>query len=85
MGRVIDVGANNPFDMGSAMAPAAAMTLKAHFEDFKTNPSDYDLILTGDLGVVGSDILCDIMNKKSPGGSLRNEERQRETEKGPTL
>ncbi len=28
---------------------------------------------------------CDIMNKKFPGGSLRNEERQRETEKGPAL
>ena len=62
MGRVIDVGANNPFDMGSAMAPAAAMTLKAHFEDFKTKPSDYDLILTGDLSSVGKPIVREILN-----------------------
>lgn len=45
-------------------SPAAADTLIAHFEDTGFTPDDYDLILTGDLGVVGSDILCDALNQK---------------------
>ncbi len=44
-------------------SPAAADTLTTHFNDTGLRPEDYDLILTGDLGVVGSDILCDIMNQ----------------------
>lgn len=62
-GKVIDMGINDANNMGAAMAPAAFDTLSALFKETKTNPSDYDLILTGDLGVVGSDILCDMMNK----------------------
>lgn len=49
IGKVIDVGRKNPYDMGSAMAPAAADTIKQHFRDLNRTPSDYDLILTGDL------------------------------------
>ena len=43
------------------MAPAAIDTLKNHFIDTGTRPEDYDLILTGDLGVIGSDILIELM------------------------
>ena len=43
------------------MAPAAMSTLIKHFEDTKTTPEDYDLILTGDLGKLGSEILLDLM------------------------
>ena len=43
--------------MGAAMAPAAAGTLLDFFRDTGTGPLDYDLILTGDLGKVGSDLL----------------------------
>ena len=46
------------------MAPAAMSTLIAHFEDTKTTPEDYDLILTGDLGKLGSEILMDLMENK---------------------
>ena len=46
------------------MAPAAADTLYNFFKDTKTKPSDYDLIATGDLGKLGSDILRDLMEKK---------------------
>lgn len=45
------------------MAPAAMNTLIAHFEDTKTTPSDYDLIVTGDLGKLGSEILRDLMER----------------------
>ncbi len=63
-GKVIDMGINDAGNMGAAMAPAASDTLSALFLETGTKPEDYDLILTGDLGTVGSDILCDLMDKK---------------------
>ncbi|MBE7015694.1 MAG: stage V sporulation protein AD [Ruminococcaceae bacterium] len=63
-GKVIDMGTNDANNMGAAMAPAACDTLLSIFEETKTGPKDYDLILTGDLGVIGSDILRDLMNRK---------------------
>lgn len=47
--------------MGAAMAPAAMRTIISHFEDMQTTPYDYDLILTGDLGKLGSEIFIDLM------------------------
>ncbi|HEY8362951.1 MAG TPA: stage V sporulation protein AD [Tissierellaceae bacterium] len=55
-GKVIDMGAADPYDMGSAMAPAAVDTIIKHLEDSKRSPEDYDLILTGDLASFGKDI-----------------------------
>ena len=46
------------------MAPAAMSTIITHFEDTKTTPDDYDLILTGDLGKLGSEIFLDLMENK---------------------
>jgi stage V sporulation protein AD len=43
--------------MGAAMAPAALDTIEAHFRDFQCNASYYDLIVTGDLAKVGSEII----------------------------
>ena len=60
-GRVIDYGVSDMNNMGAAMAPAAADTLTNLFKDTKTTPDDYDLILTGDLGKLGSEILIDLM------------------------
>ncbi|BAS27642.1 stage V sporulation protein AD [Limnochorda pilosa] len=56
VGRVLDHGIKDPYDMGSAMAPAAADTLITHFREFGRTPEEYDLILTGDLARVGSAI-----------------------------
>ncbi len=53
IGKVIDLGIKDPNDMGSAMAPAAADTIIRHFRDTGRKPSDYDLIITGDLAAVG--------------------------------
>lgn len=53
IGRVIDMGIKDPFDMGSAMAPAAVDTISQHFKDTGRTPDDYDLIVTGDLAGVG--------------------------------
>ena len=60
-GKVIDMGITDANNMGAAMAPAAADTLITHFEDTGRKPNYYDLILTGDLGIVGSNILCKLM------------------------
>lgn len=60
-GRIVDMGISDASNMGTAMAPAAADTLTALFKDTGTAPNDYDLILTGDLGTVGSEILKDLM------------------------
>ncbi len=60
-GKVIDYGINDMNNMGASMAPAAADTLRNLFNDTKTKPSDYDLIVTGDLGKLGSEILIDLM------------------------
>lgn len=60
-GKVIDFGVADEKNMGGAMAPAAIDTLKAHFNDTGRTHKDYDLILTGDLGRVGRDIVIDMM------------------------
>ncbi len=63
-GKIIDKGITDISNMGAAMAPAALDTLVAHFNDTGYSPEDYDLIITGDLGVIGSDILYDLIQKE---------------------
>jgi len=58
-GKIVDQGIKDANNMGAAMAPAAYSTLSAHFEDLAIDPSHYDLIVTGDLGAVGAEILVD--------------------------
>ena len=64
MGRVVDFGVTDVNNMGAAMAPACADTLLSHFRDTGTSPEDYDLILSGDLGALGSRILKDLTWEK---------------------
>jgi stage V sporulation protein AD len=63
IGRVVDMGLSDPFNMGGAMAPAAADTIMAHFRDMELDPSYYDLILTGDLGRIGHDTTFELLGK----------------------
>ena len=70
-GRVQDFGVVDIANMGAAMAPAACDTLCVFFRETNTKPQDYDLIATGDLGKLGSDILRDMMEKE--GFSLSQE------------
>ncbi|MBC3516817.1 stage V sporulation protein AD [Neobittarella massiliensis] len=60
-GKIVDLGITDANNMGAAMAPAAADTLKNYFEDTGTTPGDYDLIATGDLGQVGSELLYELL------------------------
>ena len=61
IGRVQDLGIKDANNMGAAMAPAAVDTIRQHFEDFGRRPQDYDLIVTGDLGVLGKQIVLEQM------------------------
>jgi stage V sporulation protein AD len=63
IGRVIDMGITDPFNMGAAMAPAAVDTIEAHFRDLQIEPGYYDLIVTGDLSKVGYEIACELFEK----------------------
>jgi len=64
IGRIMDLGIKDPFNMGSAMAPAAADTLISHFRDTGLEPSYYDLIVTGDLASVGLPITKELLQKE---------------------
>ncbi|UOE92445.1 stage V sporulation protein AD [Alkalihalobacillus sp. LMS39] len=64
IGTVVDLGVKDPFNMGTAMAPAAYETIVRHFEDTKRDVSDYDLIVTGDLSRIGSGILKTLLLEK---------------------
>ena len=57
VGSVVDLGIKDANNMGAAMAPAAYTTIRQHFEDTGLSPSDYDLIITGDLGQHGKELL----------------------------
>ena len=64
IGKVIDYSISDSNNMGAAMAPAAMDTIINHFKDTKKELRDYDLIATGDLGLLGSNILYDLLNEK---------------------
>lgn len=62
-GKIVDLGIKDANNMGAAMAPAAADTIAAFLKDTNTKPTDYDLVLTGDLGTVGTTLLCELLKK----------------------
>ncbi len=62
-GKIMDLGIKDANNMGAAMAPAAASTIGDFLNDTRTSPTDYDLILTGDLGKVGAELLIDLLKK----------------------
>ena len=64
IGRIFNPDISDPNNMGSIMALAAAETIYEHLKSTNTKISDYDAILTGDLGVTGSNILKDYYNEK---------------------
>lgn len=72
IGTVTDLGVKDANNMGAAMAPAAYQSIRAHFEDLHCSPSDFDLIVTGDLGQTGKELLMELARKDgiSLGGKL---------------
>lgn len=59
VGTIVDLGITDANNMGAAMAPSAFETIRSHFDDLGAAPEDFDLIVTGDLGKVGKEILLD--------------------------
>lgn len=72
IGTVTDLGIKDANNMGAAMAPAAYHTIRAHFEDLHCSPGDFDLIITGDLGQTGKELLMEMARKDgiSLGGKI---------------
>lgn len=63
IGTTTDMGVTDVYDMGSVMAPSAARTIYEHLTETNSSVDDYDLILTGDLGVYGKEILKEYMKE----------------------
>lgn len=63
VGKIQDMGISDLNNMGAAMAGAAYDTITRHFRHTGTNPESFDLIVTGDLGQVGSDLLYDLLHR----------------------
>lgn len=63
-GKICDMGVTDANNMGAAMAPAAADTIAAHFRESGTKPTDYDVIVTGDLGAIGSKLAVDLLKSE---------------------
>lgn len=72
IGTVTDLGIKDANNMGAAMAPAAYETIKAHFHDLCVGPKDFDLIVSGDLGQIGKEVLMELARQDgiSLGGKL---------------
>lgn len=64
IGTVTDLGVTDANNMGAAMAPAAFSTISAHMADFHRSPDDYDLIVTGDLGQLGKELVLELGRRK---------------------
>lgn len=64
IGKITDMGISDINNMGSAMAPAAAETINRYLKATETSPADYDAIITGDLGIVGSKLLIELMERE---------------------
>lgn len=63
VGKIVDKGITDTNNMGAAMAPAAFGTITTHFQDTGRSPNSYDLIVTGDLGYLGSDLLLELLRR----------------------
>ena len=64
IGKALDMGVTDTNNMGAVMAPAAAETLNTHLLEMKRSVNYYDLVLTGDLGLVGKEIFLVMLNKQ---------------------
>ena len=64
IGKIADMGVTDITSMGSAMAPAASATIQRYLQSTETSPDDYDCIVTGDLGTMGSTLLVELLQKQ---------------------
>ncbi len=74
IGKIQDMGITDQNNMGAAMAGAAYDTISRHFKHTGRNPEDYDLIITGDLGQVGTDMLRELFLRDGVSIEKRHED-----------
>ena len=65
IGKIVDLGVTDISNMGAAMAPAAFDTINEFFKETGTSPSDFDLIVTGDLAQVGHDVVVELFDREN--------------------
>ncbi len=90
IGKIVDLGIIDPSNMGAAMAPAATDTIVTHLRDMDRKPEYYDMIVTGDLGKYGRDLLhflakeegYELANVLNDCGSMIYTDKQRATQGG---
>lgn len=91
IGRIVNMNQKDPNNMGAAMVPAAADTIYNHLTNLNISPDYYDLILSGDLGIYGKEILKDYLkenynikldNYNDCGAMLYNIKKQKEITSG---
>ena len=63
-GKIVDYGVKDSMNMGACMAPAAADLIEANYKDFEVTKGYYDMIITGDLGYTGKEILLTLLKEK---------------------
>lgn len=64
IGTVTEMGIKDAANMGAAMAPAALSTIKSHLQDMGRTANDFDLIVTGDLGHHGKQMLLELARRE---------------------
>lgn len=64
IGKIVDMGITDPFNMGGAMAAAAVNTIETHLKERNVEASFYDLIITGDLGHIGREVSLDLLKER---------------------
>ncbi|RKQ37316.1 stage V sporulation protein AD [Oceanobacillus halophilus] len=64
IGKIVDMGMTDPFNMGGAMAPAAVDTIETHLKERNIDHTYYDLIITGDLAHIGREVSLDLLHKR---------------------
>ena len=74
VGRITDLGVDDASNMGAAMAPAAAYVISSYLKDTGLSPSDFDIILTGDLGRVGGSLLKELLRRNGTDISARHKD-----------
>ncbi|MCL2068422.1 MAG: stage V sporulation protein AD, partial [Oscillospiraceae bacterium] len=64
-GTIEDMGVTDINNMGAAMAPAAAHTIQRFFDETGTGPDHYDMIFTGDLAAIGSELMHGLLGREN--------------------
>ncbi len=64
IGTVTELGIKDAANMGAAMAPAALATIRSHLQDMNRTAEDFDLIITGDLGLHGKQMLLELARRE---------------------